>query len=337
MNKGRPWTSQNLDVRRSQRVEEGPCVVHSSLSAGVPLKALSVRRCLWVGRCFEVDVKSIGGWTPDDPSCSVEQFCPEYNEWRKAADMIIRRGQVAVGTLGGRIYTAGGEDDVRWYSSVERYDPDADSWSADVAPLSSPRSGVCMLAMDGALFAVGGHLSSTATNTVERYDPETNTWNKQAPLLTRRTRAAAAVLGGHLYVMGGSDGHVALSSVERYDPADGTWSMCAHMLSPRENAGCAVHRGHIYVAGGRDELNLELATAERLHPETMRWTPVKCMRSKRDDLSLAVFNGALLAVGGYDGVTSLKTAEIYDHETNTWRHFGSMKSKHPGGRVAVLC
>ncbi|XP_062418314.1 kelch-like protein diablo [Pungitius pungitius] len=144
--------------------------------------------------------------------------------------------------------------------------------------------------------------------------------------------------------MGGSDGEVALDSVERYSPVDGAWSMCAHMLSAREDAGCAAYLGRIYVAGGRDELNLKLCRAERLDPDTQRWTPVRRMRSKRDDTSLVVFNGALMAVGGSDGVTSLKTVEAYCHETNEWRHFGSMKSKHPGGRwpccaetTLVLC
>ncbi|TNN50705.1 Kelch-like protein 20 [Liparis tanakae] len=278
----------------------------------------------------------VGGWTPDDPSCLVEQFCPEYNEWRAAARMVNSRGKVAVGTLEGQIYTVGGEDAVRCYSSVERYTPDTDSWSADVAPLSSPRSGVCLAAMDGYLYAVGGHDGIAAINTVERYDPHVNTWSKQAAMLSRRSGAVAAVLGGHLYVVGGNDGEGALNSVERYSPVDGTWSLCAHMLSPRENGGCAVYLGHIYVAGGRDELGLKLCGAERLDPGAMRWTPVKRMRSKRDDMSLVVFNGALMAVGGSDGVTSLKTLEVYCHETNSWRHFGSMRSKHPGGRVAVL-
>uniref|UniRef100_A0A3B4VIJ4 Si:ch73-29c22.1 n=1 Tax=Seriola dumerili TaxID=41447 RepID=A0A3B4VIJ4_SERDU len=273
-----------------------------------------------------------GGWTRDDPSCLVEQFCPEYNEWRTAARMVNNRGSVAVGSLDGKIYTVGGEDNVRCYSSVE-YSPDTDSWSTDVAPLSSPRSGVCLVAMDGYLFAIGGHDGITAMNTVE-YDPKMNMWSKQAAMLTRRTGAVAAVLGGHLYVIGGNDGDMALRS-ERYSPVDGTWSICAHMLSPRENAGCTVYLGHIYVAGGKDELNLELCAAERFDPDTMRWSPVKCMRNKRQT-SLVVFNGALLAVGGSDGVTNLKTIEVYSHETNTW-HFGSMKSKHPGGRVALLC
>lgn len=50
-----------------------------------------------------------------------------------------------------------------------RYSPGTDSWSTDVAPLSSPRSGVCLVAMDGYLYAIGGHDGITAMNTVERY------------------------------------------------------------------------------------------------------------------------------------------------------------------------
>ncbi|KAJ0019892.1 hypothetical protein NQD34_007461 [Periophthalmus magnuspinnatus] len=279
----------------------------------------------------------VGGWSTQDPSCQVEQFCSEYNEWRGAARMPTRRGGVAVGTLGGHIYTVGGEDHARRYSNVERYSPDTDSWSTDVAPLSSPRSGVCLVEMDGYLYAIGGHDGITAINTVERYDPKMNSWSKQIAMSTRRSRAVAAVLNGKLYVMGGNDGDMALNSVECYNPQDGTWSICAHMLSPREGAGCAVYLGRIYVAGGKDELHLNLCSVERFDPETSRWTPVKRMRSKRNNVSLVVFNGALLAVGGSDDLTDLKTMEIYCHESNTWRHYGSMKRKHPGGRVAVLC
>ncbi|XP_078141508.1 uncharacterized protein LOC144539638 [Centroberyx gerrardi] len=298
--------------------------------------SLRTRSCKLPPKVFNDMMFVVGGWSQEDPSCRVEQFCPEYNEWRTAAPMVSHRGRVAVCSLDDNIYTAGGEDNVRCYSSVERYSPDADSWSTDVAPLSCPRSGVCLVAMDGYLYALGGYDGMATTNTVERYDPRTNTWSKQTPMLTRRAGAAAAVLDGHLYVIGGNDGYMALNSVERYSPVDGTWSVCPPMLSPRENAGCTVYLGRIYVSGGKDELNLELSAAEKFDPDTLRWTPVKRMKSKRNNMSLVVFNGELLAVGGSDGITNLKTIEVYNHETNTWRHFGSMKTKHPGGRVAVL-
>lgn len=63
----------------------------------------------------------VGGWTQEDPSCLVEQFCSEYNEWRTAARMLKNRGAVAVGTLSGQIYAVGGEDSIRCYNSVERW------------------------------------------------------------------------------------------------------------------------------------------------------------------------------------------------------------------------
>lgn len=74
-------------------------------------------------RCFSCSYfyrHTVGGWTHDDPSSSVEQFCPEYNEWRRAAALINCRGGVAVATLDGKIYAVGGEDAVRCYSNVER-------------------------------------------------------------------------------------------------------------------------------------------------------------------------------------------------------------------------
>ncbi|KAG7257045.1 hypothetical protein CRUP_005425 [Coryphaenoides rupestris] len=268
---------------------------------------------------FTDSMFAVGGWTRDDPACLVEQFCPEDNEWRPAAPMVHRRGNVAVGTLDGKVYAAGGEDGVRCYGNVERYDPHTAVWSVEIAPLSRPRSGVCLQALDGHLYAVGGWDGVTACSTVERYDPKTNTWSRQPSMRRRRSGAAAAVLQGHLYVVGGTDGDTVLSSVERYDPADGSWSLCPPMRTPRQGAACAVFRGQLYVAGGADELRLELSAVERFDPEALRWSPVKRMTAKRNNVSLVVFNGALLAAGGSDGITTLKTIEVYNPEDNTWR------------------
>lgn len=78
------------------------------------------RQYTFLKMLFPIVSLVVGGWTPDNPCCLVEQFCPEYNEWRAAASMVNNRGSVAVGTLDGEIYTVGGEDNIRCYSSVER-------------------------------------------------------------------------------------------------------------------------------------------------------------------------------------------------------------------------
>ncbi|KAJ7993641.1 hypothetical protein DPEC_G00256760 [Dallia pectoralis] len=261
----------------------------------------------------------VGGWTLNDPICPVEQFCPLENEWRSLVSMIHHRGNVAVCGLLGKIYAVGGYDGVSYKSNVERFDPQTNRWSNDVAPLSGPRSRISVVEMDGYM-----------------YDPKMNSWTKQPPMPSRRCGAVAAVLAGRLYVIGGSDGVTAKNTVERYNSLDGTWEMCPAMLTPRENAGGCVYMGRLFVAGGRDDLNLELSTVEKFDPDTQRWSPVKRMRSKRNEMSLIVFNGSLLAVGGCDGITHQKTIEVYSYESNTWSHFGSTKTKHPGGRAVTL-
>ena len=53
-----------------------------------------------------------------------------------------------------------------------RYDPHTDVWSVEIAPLSSPRTGVCLLETDGYLYAIGGWDGITASSAVERYAAE---------------------------------------------------------------------------------------------------------------------------------------------------------------------
>ncbi|CAM4664992.1 unnamed protein product [Leuciscus chuanchicus] len=278
----------------------------------------------------------VGGWSKDDPSCPVEQFCPQYNEWKMTAPMHHQRGDTGVCAMGGIIYTVGGSDDVTCLSSVERYDPERNTWCVDVPSISSPRSRVCVVEMDGCLITLGGFDGMTCINTVERYDPLKNSWSKLTPMLRNRAAASAAVLNGQIYVVGGTDGDMPLDSVELFDPFEGCWCLCPTMSTPRVASGCAAFLGCLYVAGGRDELGLSLSTVEKYDPDTLRWSPVRAMNNKRFQVSLVLFNDFLLAIGGHDGVSDLKTMEAYNHEKNSWRHFGSMRSKHPGGHVALV-
>ena len=53
-------------------------------------------------------------------------------------------------------------------------------------------------------------------------------------------------------------------------------------------------------------------------------------------VGLAVVNGQLMAVGGFDGTTYLKTVEVYDPETKSWRMCGNMNYRRLGGGVGVV-
>ncbi|KAK1148889.1 kelch-like protein 20 [Acipenser oxyrinchus oxyrinchus] len=278
-------------------------------------------------------VFAVGGWSINDPASRMECYNPQVHEWRVRAPMAKHRSDVAVAVLGDMIYAVGGHDEISCTSSVERCDPKSNTWSNNVASLSSGQwRGVGCYGRY--LYSIGGYDGITCMNMVERYDPQVNMWFKVAPMSSRRKGAAVAVLDGYLYAIGGSDEDSALNTVERYNPAEDCWSHSPCMGSWRENPGCCVFQGMIYIAGG--VMKCSSSALPALDPQNNSWSPVRPMRCKRNQVGLAVVDGILLAVGGFDGTTYLKSVEAYSLDTNTWRHYGSMKCKHPGGGVCVV-
>lgn len=154
--------------------------------------------------------------------------------------MSKRRCGVGVAVLFELLYAVGGHDGQSYLNSIERYDPQTNQWSCDVAPTTSCRTSVGVAVLGTAtnqrstvqantlkrfaqfsenfLYAVGGQDGVQCLNHVERYDPKENKWAKVAAMTTRRLGVAVAVLGGYLYAIGGSDGQCPLNTVERYDP-----------------------------------------------------------------------------------------------------------------------
>ncbi|KAJ3616884.1 hypothetical protein MTP99_009145, partial [Tenebrio molitor] len=162
----------------------------------------------------------------------------------------------------------------------DKYDPQTDQWSCDVAPTTSCRTSVGVAVLDNLLYAVGGQDGVQCLNHVERYDPKENKWTKVAPMTTRRLGVAVAVLGGYLYAIGGSDGQSPLNTVERYDPRHNKWALVSPMSTRRKHLGCAVFNNLIYAVGGRDDC-MELSSAERYNPHTNTWSPIVAMTSRR--------------------------------------------------------
>ncbi|KAI5737572.1 hypothetical protein M8J76_014804 [Diaphorina citri] len=238
-----------------------------------------------------------------------------------------RRGEV--------LFAVGGWCSGDAISSVERYDPQTNQWSCDVAPTTSCRTSVGVAVLDGFLYAVGGQDGVQCLNHVERYDPKENKWSRVAPMTTRRLGVAVAVLGGFLYAIGGSDGQSPLNTVERFDPKLNRWTAMAPMSTRRKHLGCAVFNNVIYAVGGRDD-SMELSSAEKYNPHTNTWLPIVAMTSRRSGVGLAVVNGQLYAVGGFDGTSYLKTIEVYDPDSNQWKLCGAMNYRRLGGGVGVM-
>ena len=132
---------------------------------------------------------------------SVETYCSLDDRWKEATGMIVRRQQLGVGVLDGKVYAVGGSDGSLRLSSVECFDPATNFWSF-VAPMSTCRSGVGVGVLGGAMYAAGGYDGRSCLNTVERFDLDKNLWSPLAPMSTRRSFPGVSVFNGKLYIFG---------------------------------------------------------------------------------------------------------------------------------------
>ena len=209
---------------------------------------------------------AVGGWCSGDAIQTVERYDPIREEWSLVESMNKRRCGVGVAVLGkitiakdrayiidyylksyfvscrysdNMVYAIGGHDGTSYLQTVEKYDPNNNMWSTDVATTSTCRTSVGVAVLDGYLYAIGGQDGGSCLDLVERYDPINNRWERKASMKTRRLGlkvslseqcsriylgVGVAVLKDYVYAVGGSDGGKPWDSVERYNPATDTWT-----------------------------------------------------------------------------------------------------------------
>lgn len=265
---------------------------------------------------------------------SVETYSRMEDQWKEATGMIVRRQQLGVGVLDGKVYAIGGSDGSLRLSSVECFDPATNFWSF-VAPMSTCRSGVGVGVLGGAMYAAGGYDGRSCLFTVERFDLDKNLWSPVAQMTTRRSFPGVAVLNDKLYIFGGNDGTSFLNVVECYDPHINRWCTLTPLGKPRAGIGVAVLGQQIFVAGGNDGSS-RLDSVEFLDVRSGKWHSAAKMTSSRDGVCLCTIVSHLMAVGGINGPSYLRSAEVYDPVNNTWEMVASMQTCRAAAGVAVV-
>ena len=265
---------------------------------------------------------------------SVETYSFLEDKWSESTGMIVRRQQLGVGVLDGKVYAVGCSDGSLRLSSVECFDPATSFWSF-VAPMSTCRSGVGVGVMGGAMYASGGYDGRSCLNTVERFDLDKNLWSPVAQMTTRRSFPGVAVFNGKLYIFGGNDGTSFLNVVECYDPHINRWCTLSPLSKPRAGIGVTVLGQQIFVAGGNDGTS-RLDSFDFFDVRSGKWNSAAHMTSSRDGVCLCSLGTHLVAVGGINGPSYLKSAEIYDPVNNTWELVSSMETCRAAAGVAVV-
>ncbi|KAL9956368.1 hypothetical protein ACROYT_G037835 [Oculina patagonica] len=221
------------------------------------LAPMLTRRCRHGFAACQGFVYAIGGKGEDTFHSSVERYDPRTNTWSYVAPLAKKVKLVGTATLQGFLYIAGGiefttEQGRRRCDTVQRYNPLTNSWSL-VAPLSSRRSSVCVVADAHYLYSIGGLGDDDFLSAVERYDPKLNSWTQMAPMSEKRGCACGVSLEKKIFVFGGTvdafSRHASVSC-EVYDTTLNEWHSIASMHVPRFHASAVLLRDQIYVFGG---------------------------------------------------------------------------------------
>jgi len=268
-----------------------------------------------------------------------------------------RTALAAAADAQGNIYAIGGEQfifsgnsvSVRPVSTVDVYNPTANSWSSAVNMPTARASLAAAVDPHGNIYAIGGLDLVGSTNgpgttlvfrdNVEVYNPATSSWSTAASLPTATAGlAAAADAQGNIYAIGGeilSPSPSAVGNVEVYNPVNNSWSAAASLPTPRFGLAAAVDaRGNIYAIGGTASSTVPsspVSTVEVYNPITNTWNAAPNMPTARSGLSAAVdAQGNIYAIGGQDANRNdLSTVEMYNPSTSTWSTAASLPAR-PG-------
>ena len=263
--------------------------------------------------------------------------------WTAKAPIPARLNEVAVASVGGKIYVMGGS--VLGFTGpyhVE-YDPANDTWRAR-APVPRSLDHMGAVVVNGKIYTVGGFVGGgvhrDGQNSVFEYDPSLNTWRILAPMKAGRGSVGVAEFEGKIHAIGGRapDGST-VATHEVYDPATNFWKDLAPLPKARDHAAATAAEGKIYFAGGRFGPSTERTNMMDIYdPKTNTWTSGPPMPTARSGLAGTYYKGLFLVLGGEWAPEQRTNAEneAYDPKTNAWRTLAPMPAGRHATGAAVL-
>jgi hypothetical protein len=297
---------------------------------------LDVGELRWLKRefgfyCIELSAEPlevafvVGGIGDLDMLSSVERYDALSGLWREAAPMATARAEFGLCKLpDGGLYATGGvsSNDV-YFASVERYNPDLDTWSA-APPLPRPRSLHCACAVGDAVYVLGGVEKDEggnehAVNSVLKFDSRTQTWSEVPPMPAERDNAGVCVLGSDVYILGGrTEDMEATSTTYRFSTETNVWATLSPMPEAIQEHSVSVMDGLIYVIGGVDSNDDFIDSVHRFDPVANLWSTVAPMSVARTKLGAFVLGENIYVVGGFHGDDKLSSMERYSVASDSW-------------------
>ena len=299
-----------------------------TISGEIIMKKTStfVLRLAWCALC----VIAIGG-------CSRKSAPVVSGTWSAASTTGFGpRAWFTSSVVGGKIYVIGGFGDSLLSTTVDVFDPAANTWSTlATTGTFTPRGSLASAVVNGKIYVLGGMTGPETpdhmSNKLEIFDPATNAWSTPSTLgtFTPRNNLCACVIDGKIYTMGGFDASNDLNTFEVFDPATNTWSSpkTTGAFNPHGAFTAHVIDGKIYVIGGFNNLapkgHRVLNEVDVFDPSTNTWSMPQTTGIFNARLLHAsgVVDGKIYVIGGTQYIRdplTTNTIQIFDPGTNAW-------------------
>lgn len=249
----------------------------------------------------------------------------DFPRWEERSKMPTAKSGFVTVTYDSQVYLIGGENGIEIVDTVERYNPETDTWNI----LSNKPIGVSDVSgalIGGKIYIPGGRLSSgETTNVLEIYDPIEDKWEQGRSLPLTISGYASATFEGKLYIFGGWDGDRFRDEVYEYDPETDQWYEHSSMPTPRAYAGAAVSSGKIYVIGGENQngpLNWnEVYIPEFENSENAPWEDAEPLPDERSGVGVVDVVDNIFVIGGQNLDGNSTPSYIYLPKEDIWQSF----------------
>jgi hypothetical protein len=228
-------------------------------------------------------------------------YDPGTNTWTRRADMPTARYDVALISLGDRLYAIS--------STNESYHPESNTWRSH-APLPHGGAHLRAAASDGRIFVFSAEGPEYHGQNMA-YDPRKDVWLPCAPIPTPRVFNAVAALDGLIYVFGGfgydEKGRLGpmRHEVEAYDPAKDAWRKMKPMPDGIFGAGAAcAFDGKVFLIGVWKEFGSDTRDpAGEIHvydPRTDSWSRTTDLPHGYGSMGATILGDRVYVIGGHD-------------------------------------
>jgi hypothetical protein len=217
-------------------------------------------------------------------------------EYDSGSDLWTDQTNLLTG-VGAYIYVPGGWDGVAGQTTMQRYDPVANS-VLNMAALPGGVAAHAVTAIGTDIYVLAGSSTGAAGTTNYIYDTVGNSWSTGAALPTAVQYPAAASDGTYVYVLGGNTTN--LTTVQRYDPIANSWTPIASMGTGRGGPGAFFDGQNIWaIAGGWATY---LTSTE--YWDGVAWNPGPTLNTGVRTVGAAFGNGVGMKAGGWNGAYS---------------------------------